>query len=73
MKYWLRSAIYERVYDTIKEMEKDDAYFDNVLEDKYKLTEEELKWNPTDRYRLIDPKQMRKSAREYKRYKKAAK
>ena len=73
MKYRLRSAIYERVYDTIKEMEKDDEYFNNVLEEKYKLNEEELKMNPTDRYRLINPGEMRKSAREYRKYKKAAK
>ena len=70
MKYRLRSAIYERVYDTIKEMEKDDEYFDKVLDDRYKLNEEERRMNPTDRYRLINPKEMMKTAWEYRKYKK---
>ncbi len=67
-KYVLRAAIYERAYATIKRMEKDDEYFNTVLQDKYKLDEEGLKLNPGDRYRLINPREMCKSARKYKKY-----
>jgi len=49
-------------------MEKDDEYFDNVLPDKYKLDEEGLKLNPGDRYSLVSPKEMRRTAAAYRRY-----
>ena len=68
LKYRLRAALYEKAYAVIKEMEKDDEYFDNVLPDKYKLDEEGLKLNPGDRYSLVSPKEMRRTAAAYRRY-----
>ena len=51
-------------------MEKDEKYFDEQLPDKYKLNAEELLLNPGDRYKLISPKEMRKTAAAYRKYKK---
>ena len=68
IKYAIRAAKYEKAYATIKEMEKDDEYFNNILQDKYKLDKEGLKLNPGDRYKLINPKEMCKSAKKYENY-----
>ena len=73
IKYGIRAAVYEKAYRTIKEMERDDEYFDHVLEDKYKLNEEERKRNPGDRYRLTDPASMRESAKKYESYRRGKK
>ena len=73
IKYSIRASCYEKAYAQIKEMEKDEEYFSSVLEDKYKLSEEEQKLNPGDRYRLISPRDMRESARAYRRYKRSKK
>ena len=73
IKYAIRASKYEKAYSIIKEMEKDDEYFNKVLQDKYKLDKDELKLNPGDRYKLITPKEMCKSAAKYKKYSKRKK
>ena len=69
IKYGIRAGYYESLYRTIKEMERDEYYFDNILPDKYKLSPEECAYNGTDRYRLISAKEMRQCAWAYRRYK----
>ena len=70
IKYGIRAALYERVYRTIKEMEQDEEYFRKKLQDKYKLSPQEQAMNNGDKYRLITPKEMIKSAKKYKSYRK---
>ena len=70
LKYRIRASVYEKDYAAIKEMETDTEYFDHHLEEKYKLSEEERRLNPGDCYKLISPKEMRKSAAAYRRYRK---
>jgi hypothetical protein len=70
IKYAIRAAHYEKVYSVIKQMEADDEYFNKKLQDKYKLSPQEVALNNGDKYRLITPKEMIKSANKYKAYKK---
>lgn len=69
IKYGFRAWYYSRVYRQIKEMERDEVYFNKYVPEKYRLSPEEQKYNKGDRYRLVTPKEMIKSADEYRRYK----
>lgn len=59
IKYSIRAAIHRKAYNNIKKIENDKEYFNFILPQKFKLNEEEIKWNNGQKFRLISPKQLR--------------
>ena len=69
LKYRLRAKINGFSLSIIRKLEKDDYYFDNILPDRFKLNEEESRFNNGDRYRQVSAETLRFSARAYIVYK----
>lgn len=65
IKNEIRAFINELSMQQIQKLENDQFYFNNILEEKYKLNEEELLLNPGSKYKQISAKELRKSAFAY--------
>lgn len=68
LKYVYRAYLNKKSRDIISELENDEYYYNNILEDKYKLSEFEKRMRVTDTYKQISGKELRDSARKYKKY-----
>lgn len=69
IKNAFRSRIHVICKKIIKRMEKDKAYFYEILPEKYRLTEREKVWNPGELYKEIKAEELRFSAFAYVIYK----
>lgn len=69
IKFDIRSRVHAYCKNIIKKMEKDTDYYNQILPEKYKLSEVEKKWNPGNQYKEIEAKELRYSAYAYIIYK----
>lgn len=65
LKNELRSFIHSFCMKQIQKLESDDYYFNNILDEKYKLTTEEQILNPNSKYKQITASELRKTAFNY--------
>ena len=70
VKLGIRTFLNHKAYLDICEMEKDKEYIEKILPSEKKLTREESLFNGGAIYRQISGKEMRKDAREYRKYRK---
>lgn len=68
LKYVYRAYLNKKSIEVIRRMEKDEDYFNNVLDDKYKLDDFEKKMRVDESYKQISGKELRDGARAYKKY-----
>ena len=69
LKLVWRAYLNNQAYKIIQEMEKDQYYIENILDDRYKLDDEGRKYYRGQIYRQISGRDLRVSAKEYKKYK----
>lgn len=65
----VRAKTHAMCRNIIRMLEKDEKYFNNILPEKYKLSEREREWNLGDKYRQIRAEELRFSAFAYLFYK----
>ncbi len=69
LKYGFRASINLISLKWIRKMEKDSYYVNEILPDKYKLTDAEKEYNHGDIYRQVSGREFRRTARTYYLYK----